>query len=92
MVKQLFCARSSSSTFYRSVIMFIVTFGMFYLSIFGIAYSKADHSMMFIFFGVSSAVGMVLSKMFLKMIKDYQVYNLGLAGIFIINLMEIRSR
>ena len=65
LIRQLFCSRQSSSTFYRSVIMFIVTFSMFYLSIFGIAYSSADHSMMFIFFGVSSAFGMILSKLFI---------------------------
>lgn len=90
LVKQLFCTKASSSTFYRSVIMFIVTFSMFYLSIFGIAYSKADHSLMFIYFGVASAVGMFLSKFLLKFVKDFEVYIIGLAGIFIIDLIEIR--
>ena len=90
LLKQLFCKQESSKTFYRSVIVFIVTFSMFYLSVFGIAYSDANHAVMFIIFGCSGAIGIFSSKILITYIKDYQAYIIGLVGVLVTNVLNIR--
>ena len=59
--KNLFCAPKHCVTFYKSMILFIVTFNLFYMSVFMIARSEGNPFINFVIFGCGISSGMFSS-------------------------------
>jgi len=81
-VRTLFSDGQICGIFYKSLIMFIVTFCCFYLTIFMLNNSPGSLNINFITLGLGLVSGMILSAQLDSCMKDYYVYILGLCFIF----------
>ena len=59
--KNLFCSPKHCVSFYKSMILFVVTFNLFYMSVFMIAKSEGSPFTNFIIFGLGISTGMISS-------------------------------
>ena len=74
--------------FYKSLIMFVVTFCSFYLALFMLRESPGSLNLNFIALGIAMASGMLISAPLNSCMKDYYVYILGLCTIFIATIVS----
>lgn len=74
--------------FYKSLIMFSVTFSLFYLVIFTVSKSPGSFGVTFVYMGIGFGIGNVGSGFLVRVFEDYVVYIGGLVVIFALNLIQ----
>lgn len=74
--------------FYKSLIMFVVTFCLFYLSVFMLNNSPGSLNFNFISLGIGIAFGMIISAQLDSCLKDYNVYIFGLCFILAATILN----
>ena len=87
-IKTLFLDGQICGIFYKSLIMFVVTFCSFYLALFMLRSSPGSLNLNFIALGIATASGMLASAPLNSCMKDYYVYILGLCTIFIATIVN----
>ena len=60
-VKQLFFDTEVCGDFYKGIMIFIVSFSLLYLAIFGMSHMEGNVFINYIIFGLSQAIGMITS-------------------------------
>ena len=90
-LKNLFCSAKHCVSFYKSMILFVVTNNLFYMSVFMIAKSEGSPFTNFIIFGLGLSTGIFSSGLLLQIIEDAYIYLLSLCLILTVNLTRIES-
>lgn len=89
--KKLFCSPKHCVVFYKSMILFVVTFNLFYMSVFMIAKSEGNPFINFVIFGFGLSVGMIASGVLLQTMQDAAIYLSSLCLILLVSLTRVQS-
>ena len=87
-IRTLFLDGQICGTFYKSLIMFVVTFCSFYLAVFMLNNAPGSLNLNFVALGIAIASGILLSAQLNAYMKDYHVYILGLCTMFIATIVN----